>query len=86
MAVSHSRISDKVYEFELRQGVKFQDGTPFNADAVLLNMAYFKKQPYTYTAIDRVYDSAEKISEYKVRFHLKEKYGLFLYDAMWIHF
>jgi len=86
MAVSHARISDKVYEFELRQGVKFQDGSPFNADAVLLNMAYFKKQPYTYTAIDQVYDYAEKISEYKVRFYLKEKYGLFLYDAMWIHF
>jgi len=86
MAVSHSRISEKVYEFELRQGVKFQDGSPFNADAVLLNMAYFKKQPYTYTAIDRVYDRAEKISEYRVRFYLKEKYGLFLYDAMWIHF
>jgi ABC-type transport system substrate-binding protein len=86
MAVSHSRISEKVYEFELRQGVKFQDGSPFNADAVLLNMVYFKKQPYTYTAIDKVYDRAEKISEYKVRFYLKEKYGLFLYDAMWIHF
>ena len=86
MAVSHSKISNKVYEFELRQGVKFQDGSPFNADSVLLNMAYFKKQPYTYTAVDRVYDRAEKISEYKVRFYLKEKYGLFLYDAMWIHF
>jgi len=86
MAVSHSRISDKVYEFELRQGVKFQDGSSFNADAVLLNMTYFKKQPYTYTAIDQVYDYAEKVSEYTVRFHLKEKYGLFLYDAMWIHF
>jgi len=86
MAVSHTRISDKIYEFELRQGVKFQDGTPFNADAVLLNMTYFKRQPYTYTAIDQAYDSVEKISEYKVRFHLKEKYGLFLYDTMWIHF
>ena len=86
LAVSHTRISDNVYEFELRQGVKFQDGSPFNADAVIMNMAYFKKQPYTYTGIHRVYDRAEKISSHKVRFHLKEKYGFFLYDAMWMHF
>lgn len=86
LAVSHKRISDTVYEFELRQGVKFQDATPFDADAVLMNMAYFKKQPYTYTDINRVYDKAEKISKYKVRLHLKEKYGFFMYDAMWIHF
>jgi len=86
LAISHKRINDKTYEFELRQGVKFQDGSPFDADAVVINMLYFKMQPYTYTDIDRVYDRAEKISKYKVRFHLKEKYGFFLYDAMWIHF
>jgi len=86
MAVSHTRIDEKTYEFELRRGVSFQDGSPFDADAVLLNMAYFKKQPYTYTAIDRVYDRTEKVSKYKIRIYLKEKYGLLLYDAMWIHF
>jgi len=86
LAVSHSRIGDNIYEFELRKGVSFQDGSPFDADAVLLNMTYFKQQPYTFTAIDSVYDRVEKISQYKVRFYLKEKYGLFIYDAMWIHF
>jgi len=86
MAVAHTRINDYTYEFELRRGVKFQDGSAFDADAVLLNLAYFKKKPYTFTAIDRVYDKAEKVSKYKVRIYLKEKYGLFLYDAMWIHF
>jgi len=86
MAVAHTRINDYTYEFELRRGVKFQDGSPFDADAVLLNLAYFKKAPYTFTAINRVYDKAEKISKHKIRIYLKEKYGLFLYDAMWIHF
>ena len=86
MAVAHTRIDDYTYDFELRRGVKFQDGSPFNADAVLLNLSYFKKKPYTFTAINRVYDKAEKLSKYKIRIHLKEKYGLFLYDAMWIHF
>ena len=86
MAVSHTKVDDKTYDFELRQGVKFQDGSAFDADAVLLNMSYFKKQPYTFTAINRMYDRIEKISKYKVRFHLKEKYGLFLYDTMWLQF
>ena len=86
LAVSHTKISDKVYEFELRKGVRFHDGSPFNADAVLLNMQYFKKKPYTYTSIDQVFDRTEKMSEYRVRIHLKKKYGLFMYDAMWIHF
>jgi peptide/nickel transport system substrate-binding protein len=30
----------KVYSFTLRQGVKFQDGTPFNAQAVVANFQY----------------------------------------------
>jgi peptide/nickel transport system substrate-binding protein len=36
------KISDqgKTYTFTLRQGVKFHDGTPFNADAVVANFKY----------------------------------------------
>ncbi|MGI2257899.1 ABC transporter substrate-binding protein [Shewanella sp. GXUN23E] len=86
MATSHSQIDDTTYEFTLRQGVKFQDGTPFNADAVLLNMHYFKRQPFLFTKIDKVFDHAEKIDDYTVRFHLTEKYGQFLNDAIWIQF
>jgi peptide/nickel transport system substrate-binding protein len=35
-------VSDggKLYSFTLRQGVKFQDGTPFNAKAAVANFAY----------------------------------------------
>ncbi|WP_269748187.1 ABC transporter substrate-binding protein [Enterovibrio coralii] len=86
MAVSHRKIDDKTYEFDLRRGVKFQDGSPFNADAVLLNMEYFKKAPFLFTKIDTVFDYAEKVDDYTVRFHLKEKYGQFLNDAIWIQF
>jgi len=86
MAIAHRKIGDKIFEFDLREGVRFQDGSQFNADSVVQNMKHFKKKPYTFTAIDRVFDRAEKISEYKVRIHLKEKYGLFIYDAMWMHF
>lgn len=86
MATSYRQIDEKTYEFSLRQGVKFQDGTPFNADAVIMNMEYFKKEPFLFTKIDTVFDRAEKVDDYTVRFHLKEKYGQFLNDAIWIQF
>ncbi len=86
MAVEHRQIDDTTYEFTLRQGVKFQDGTPFNADAVVLNMEYFKRAPVKYSKIDRVFDYAEKIDDYNVRFHLTEKYGSFMNDAIWMQF
>lgn len=86
MATSHREIDDTTYEFRLRQGVRFQDGTPFNADAVVMNMEYFKKAPVLYSKIDKVFDRAEKIDDYTVRFYLTEKYGSFMNDAIWMQF
>ena len=86
MATSHRQLDDTTYEFTLRQGVRFQDGTPFNADAVVLNMEYFKKEPVKYSKIDKVFDRAEKIDDFTVRFHLTEKYGSFMNDAIWMQF
>jgi len=86
MATSHRQIDDKTYEFDLRKNVLFQDGTPFNADAVVENMAYFKEAPFLFTKIDSVFDRVEKIDDYTVRFYLTEKYGQFLNDTIWIQF
>ena len=86
MAVDHQQIDDTTYEFKLRRGVRFQDGTPFNADAVVLNMEYFKRAPVKYSKIDEVFDRVEKIDDYTVRFHLTEKYGSFMNDAIWMQF
>ncbi len=86
MATSYRQINDKTYEFSLRKGVLFQDGTPFNADSVVENMTYFKKAPFIFTKIDTVFDRVEKIDDYTVRFYLTEKYGQFLNDTIWIQF
>lgn len=86
LATSHRQISDTVYEFTLREGVVFQDGTPFNADAVLENMRYFKQKPFLFSPFHQFYDRTEKINDYKVRFHLKSKYGSFMNDVVWLHF
>ena len=86
MAVDHKQIDDTTYEFKLRQGVVFQDETPFNADAVVMNMESFKDHPTLYSKIDTVFESCEKIDDYTVRFHLKEKYGCFMNDVIWMQF
>lgn len=86
LATAYKKISDTVYEFTLRQGVEFQDGTPFNADMVLLNMRYFKEKPFIYSKMHEVFDHAEKVDDYTVRFHLTQKYGVFLNDVVWIQF
>ena len=86
MAVDHRQIDDTTYEFQLRRGVRFQDGSPFDADAVVLNMEYFKRAPVKYSKIDEVFDRVEKIDDYTVRFHLTQKYGSFMNDAIWMQF
>lgn len=86
LATSHNQINTTTYEFKLREGVVFQDGTPFNADMVVLNMQYFKQQPTLYSKIHEVFDYAEKIDDFTVRFHLTQKYGVFLNDLVWVQF
>ncbi len=86
LATSHRNIDDRIWEFQLRQGVQFQDGSPFDADSVLLNMEYFKRQPFTFTKLSTILDRVEKIGDYAVRFHLTEPYGVFLHDANWLQF
>ena len=86
LATSHRSIDDQVWEFRLRQGVNFQDGTPFNANSVLQNMDYFKRQPFTFSKLGKILAKVEKVDDYTVRFHLSEPYGVFLHDAIWLQF
>lgn len=86
VAVSHRQLDDTTYEFKLREGVRFQDGSIFDADSVVMNMMYFKEKPFLFTNIHNVFDYVEKVDQHTVRFHLKEKYGQFFNDTMWIHF
>lgn len=58
-----------VWTFHLREGVKFHDGTPFNADAVILNVP--KLQEEYMTTLPNL-DSLEKVDDYTVRFIMKE--------------
>ncbi len=86
MAIKSTKISPILYEFELRHGAQFQDGTPFNADSVINNFTYFLKQPFNYTDIHHSLKSVEKVSDYKIRMHLFKPYGMLFRDLARIYF
>ena len=74
------------YTFELRDGVSFHDGTPFNAAAVKFNFdrmldethPYHDTGPFPLSFFFSAVDSVTVVSERSVRFALKEPYAPFL--------
>jgi ABC-type transport system substrate-binding protein len=68
-----------VYTFHLREGIKFHDGTPFNAEAVAFNFNRIITQNLRRTALFQPYiDSVTAVDEYTVVFKLKAPFGAFL--------
>ena len=73
LATSYKLVSEKVWEVKLRQGVKFHNGEPFDANAVKFSFeriyrADFKSpQKGWFSTIERV----EIVDPHTVRFHTK---------------
>ena len=63
--------------FELRRGVRFHDGTPFNADAVKFNVERILDPATMATprASMTVIDSVDVLGEHRVRINLKRPWG-----------
>lgn len=62
-------VEKKVWTVHLRRGIKFHDGTPLDADAVVANVMRLKEHPKfdeygTFVNLEKV----EAISDYEVRF------------------
>jgi len=70
LATSWKTIDPKTIEFSLRKGVTFHDGTPFDAQAVKLNIERSKQQHGQYSGELQPVDSVEVIDSSTVRFHL----------------
>jgi ABC-type transport system substrate-binding protein len=85
MAKSYKKISPLVYDFYLREGEKFQDGTPFNADSVVENFEALFKTPFNYSDLFNRLKSVKKQSQYVVRFVFSKPYELFLFDLTMIN-
>ncbi len=67
----------KTYTFTLRQGVKFHDGTPFNADSIVANIKYITdsatKSNISLALLGPCL-TATKVSAYQVQIHCKTAY------------
>jgi len=76
-----------IYTFNLRRGVKFQDGTPFNAAAVVISLMreYDSKNPlfadgkYPYTS-SLPLKTVQKVNNYTVRIIATKPDPLFLWE------
>ena len=76
LATSYKWVDDLTLEFDLRQGVKFHDGSKFDADDVVGTINHIVKADSGVLSRN-YYDwmkNAEKIGEYKVRIHLDKPY------------
>ena len=81
LATSWKRLDDKTYEFKLREGVKFHDGSPFSADDVIYSFDVFMDPKYNFRFKDTRFgwlDKVEKVDDMTVRISSKEPYAPFL--------
>lgn len=70
-----------LWTFKLREGVKFHDGTDFNADAVVYNFGRHLDTARGLAASGRLrtfLEAVEKVDDYTVTFKLKAPYPAFL--------
>jgi 4-phytase/acid phosphatase/peptide/nickel transport system substrate-binding protein len=70
----------KSWTVNLRQGVQFHDGTPFNADAVVKHWRRLLNPENRFRALPalRVIRSVEAVGEFAVRFHLEHPWKPFV--------
>lgn len=76
LATSWKWIDDLTLELELREGVKFHNGEPFNADDVVYTVNFVAKEENGVKTQRNVnwMKSAEKVDDYTVRIHLKNPF------------
>ena len=70
----------KTWTVNLREGVRFHDGTPFNADAVVRHWRRLLNPENRFRALPalRVIRSVEAVGEFTVRFHLEHPWKPFV--------
>jgi peptide/nickel transport system substrate-binding protein len=74
LAESWKAVSDTVWEFKLRKGVKFHDGAPFTAADVVFSMARPAKVPNSpspFTLFTRSFSEVKVIDDFTIQFVTK---------------
>ena len=83
LAASWRRPEDTTWEFTLRQGIKFHDGSEFTADDVLFSYARAANLPHSpagYSRYTRRIVAVDKIGPYHLRIKTDRPYPLLLQD------
>jgi peptide/nickel transport system substrate-binding protein len=96
LATSWTRENnDQLWTFSLRRDVRFHDGTPFDADAVIFQFNRLKDDGFAYydetsaataAAAFRYFKSWRKVDRYTVQITTTQPYALLLWDLAGIYF
>src|ERR687893_2088405 len=79
LAESYEVSGDElVYTFHLREGIKFHDGTEFNAEAVKYNLDRYQEEDSVRSTEVEPIESVDVVDEYTVRVTLSEPFAPFL--------
>ncbi|MCQ4161189.1 ABC transporter substrate-binding protein [Roseomonas sp. GC11] len=79
LAESWKPVSDTVWEFKLRPGVRFHNGNPFTAEDVAFTIARVPavpNSPSSYAIYTRAIERVEIVDPLTVRFHTRTPYPL----------
>lgn len=75
LVISHKLINNTTWEFELKKGVRFSNGEPFNAEAVKFSFDRGldpERKLYTKPQWDRIIESVQIVDDSKVRIITKK--------------
>jgi peptide/nickel transport system substrate-binding protein len=79
LAKSWEWVDSQTLELNLRDGISFTNGEPFNAESATYSVMQFVKSPsYTYMLASGLTVEPQIVETYKVRFHLNMRYSPFL--------
>jgi peptide/nickel transport system substrate-binding protein len=83
LALSWRLVDETTWEFSLRHGVTFHDGTPFTADDVIFTMQRIptvKNSPASFITYVNHIAKADRVDDYTVRFQTTGAYPFLLAD------